>query len=591
MEYLFDAAKKQAHQLIFDSLHHHFGNAAAPENVEITVSRDPKIADLSCSIAFRLAKDLKKSPPEIAQIISKDVEKKLEGTYFSSIIPLNGYLNFLLSDKFYAALLTEANSAKKTYGKSEIGSGKKAIIEFSSPNIGKPMHIGHIRSTILGDSVSRLFRFCGYKTISSNYLCEAGLQTAKLLLSMQMFGKSQGKIETEKDLLSLYVKIHKEMEGNSDLEKQAQELVKKMELGDPETLLELAKIRKLSTKPFRKNYAVLGIDFDEEVFDSDYVQNGKTLVEEAIVSKIAFQDKMGEIVCDLEKVKLPNLIILRSNGTTLYSTRDLGLADRDYSKYHFDLRVYVTASEQNLHFQQVFAILKLLGKPYADKLSHIGFGLISLEEGKLSTREGRVLLLEDVINDSIALAKEEVMNKQDYSEKDALEIARIVGIAGLKYSILKISSEKDIKFSLRDAVKFDGNTAAYLQYMIVRAKKIIEKAKEEKSAIVPNSKPIPKSISKSNTAYAYNEEEKRLLFLISQFPQVVEHSCRQMIPYSICDYLFKLALSFTAFYDKSPVLKAESPEAKAARLKIISATLIVMQNGLKLLGIDVPRKM
>ncbi|MFH1257928.1 MAG: arginine--tRNA ligase, partial [Candidatus Micrarchaeota archaeon] len=474
MKCMLQNAKEEARELVSEAITKLFPSAFPPADIEIVLPRDPSHGDLSSPISFRLASIAKKSPVEIADKLAAEINSR-KMPNFSTASSINGFLNFSFSEKFLHSSLKEPLSKKGKFGSGTTGKGKKVVVEYSSPNIGKPMHIGHIRSTILGDTVANILESNGYKVVRSNYLCEAGKQTAKLLLSLQLFGKE--KIETEKDLLELYVRIHKEMETKPELDAKAQELVSLMELGDHATLKQLSKVRKLSTSPFHKNYSLLGVDFDEEVYDSDYVEDGRKIANEALEKGIAFMDKNGETVASLEKFSLPNLIIIRSNGTTLYSTRDLGLADRDFRKYKFDRRIYVTASEQNLHFQQVFAILKALGKPYASNLHHIGFGLISLEEGKLSTREGRVLLLEDVIKDAISLALEEVKLRQQYSEKDAAEIAEIVGIAALKYSVLRISSEKDIKFSLREAVKFDGNTAAYLQYTCVRAKNIMKKAK------------------------------------------------------------------------------------------------------------------
>jgi arginyl-tRNA synthetase len=242
--------------------------------------------------------------------------------------------------------------------------------------------------------------------------------------------------------------------------------------------------------------------------------------------------------------------------------------------------LYVTASEQNLHFRQVTALLGALGKPYAGSLRHLGFGLISLEEGKLSTREGRVLLLEDVAADAVGLALEEVKKRQEYSEKDAGKIAKAVGISALKYSILRIQAEKDIRFRLADAVKFEGNTAAYLQYTAVRAKNILKKAAAEKA------KPAT-----STTEYSFNAAERRLVSMLAQFPDVCANSARTFSPAALCNYLFEAATHFSSFYDASPVLKAESDAARGARLEIVKAAGNVMAKGLELLSLDVPGKM
>ncbi len=579
--YLFSQAQEQALQLVYKAISSK-NKKLQKGDVEIIETRDPSHGDLSCAIAFRLARDLRKPPKELAEEFVPAIRPEMKNApLFSNVSALNGYINLSFSQEYFNSALKEITQKEMNFGTHDFGKSKKAIVEYSSPNIGKPMHIGHIRSTILGDAIAKVMGVCGYSVIETNYLCESGLQTAKLLLALQLFGKA--KVETEKDLLELYVKIHKELEAKPELKKQADELVKQMELGSPEVLKQLSKVRKLSTKPFDTNYALLGVEFKEQVFDSDYVLEGKKLVDEALGKDVAFRDAHGEIVANLEAIGLPNLIVLRSNGTSLYSTRDLGLAERDYRKYKFDKRVYVTASDQNLHFKQVFAILKALNKPYAENLTHIGFGLISLEEGKLSTRIGRVILLEEVLNDAVAVAFEEVRKRQQYSENDAREIAKKVGIAAMKYSVLKVSAEKDIKFSFKDAVRFDGNTASYLQYTAVRARNILRKAKAEKDKTLKS-----KNIQ---TKYEFKEEEKYLIRLLSQYPQTLAHACNNLSPYIICDYLFKLALQFSTFYDKCPVLKAESIEARDARLRIVNSLGITIENGLKTLGINVPSKM
>ncbi|MFH1750068.1 MAG: arginine--tRNA ligase [Candidatus Micrarchaeota archaeon] len=603
MAYLSQDLAAELKEAIRQSILETFRISLEATEIELTPPKTQEQGDISSPVCFRLSTKLGKPPKILAEGLMKALDEILapaKSKHLHVSEPLNGFLNFRYTDLAYGQMLQEIPSKGSAFGMGLHGKGKLAIVDFSSPNIGKPMHIGHIRSTILGDSLSRILSASGYKVVSSNYLCESGLQTAKLLLALDMFKTK--KIASEKDLLELYVSIHKEMELRPELEERARDLVLKMESGDPTILGQLSKVRALSTQPFRVNYSLLNIHFDEEVYDSDYVADGKKLVDEAIEKKAAFRDENGEVVADIEgKYGIPNLIILRSNGTTLYSTRDLGLAERQYSKYKFDLRIYVTASEQNLHFRQVFAILDALGRSYAHNLMHIGFGLISLEEGKLSTREGRVLLLEDVIRDSISLALAEVGKRQSYSDEAASEIARAVGIASLKYSILRISSEKDIRFSLREAVKFDGNTAAYLQYTAVRAMNIQRKAMEGINASGgnewnPNHMGAIKNIAKSaipQTAqdYSFNPDEKKLISLLSQYPQAISHASRNLAPYIVCEYLFKLALQFSSFYDSSPVLKAESLEARQMRLEIVSATRMVMQNGLGLLGIDVPERM
>ncbi|MFH1106761.1 MAG: arginine--tRNA ligase [Candidatus Micrarchaeota archaeon] len=551
-----------------------------PEEARIGLSKNPELGDLTCAAGFEIAKRRPGAggPKEIAEEAAKKIRAEIaSSSFFSDVSAANGYVNFRFSPAFYA--LAAHQSGQRDYGRGEGGVGKTAIVEYSSPNVGKPMHVGHIRSTILGEAIARLKRFQGYDVVSSNYLCEAGTQTAKLLLAAKLFGPAE--IGTEKELLEYYVRIHKELEAKPEMEEEVRALVGKMEGGDEATLALLRKVRRVSVEPFHRNYEMLGIKFSEEVFDSDYVGVGRALARECVDKGLAFVDKNGETVGDLEKMGLPNLVILRSNGTTLYSTRDLALAQSRWERFHFDSCLIVTASEQNLHFRQVIALLKALGRPYAENYRHLGFGLISLEGGRLSTRAGRVLLLEEVVASAVSMALEEVRKRQEYSEEEAGKIARAVGVAALKYSILRIQAEKDITFRLADAVRFDGNTAAYLQYTCVRAENILSKASAENGG----------KTGAGPEEYGFNPGERRLAGMLAQFPAVCENAARSDSPAALCNYLFEVATAFSSFYSGSPVLKAESATARKARLGIVKGSANVLQKGLELLSIEVPEKM
>ncbi|MBU1197105.1 arginine--tRNA ligase [Candidatus Micrarchaeota archaeon] len=538
--------------------------------------RDKRLGDLSSNVCFEACGRDRSlgNPIQLAESLVSSIRLSNDAL-FEKVEAANGYVNFFFSSTFYNRVLIEL-AGHSSYGIGDSGKKKTVIVEFSSPNIGKPMHIGHIRSTILGDSLARLYRTQGYRVISTNYLCEAGLQTAKLLLAVKQFGREG--ILTENDLLKYYVKIHAEMETHPELEKRARALVEGMESGDALVLKDLKSVRDTSCLPFERNYQLLGITFDEQVFDSDFVSEGKKLVSEAVKKNVAFKDTGGEIVGNLEPLGLPNLVILRSNGTTLYSTRDLALAARDYRKYKYAFRLYVTASEQNLHFQQVFALLLALKKPFADRLMHLGFGLIFLEEGRISTRKGHVVLLEDVLQTAKEYALKEVQQRQRYTPKEAEAIAHSVGIASVKYSVLKVTAEKDITFRLKDAVRFDGNTAAYLQYTIVRAKNIFRKGNVSEIPALPKALPM-------------HDQEKRLIALLSSYPDVLSAAAHSRAPHAVCTYAFSLATQFSLFYDACPVLKAESEESKAFRLHLVKSTETVLESALDVLGITVPERM
>lgn len=578
MQYAHYSAVEEAEKLAGKALSD--VTAAKGPAIRITSSKTPELGDLSFA-CFEAAKNHLQAgnAKELAEKTAEKIKSSLAtSSLFSGAEAVNGYVNFRFSSAFFR--LAAHQASQHGYGEGSAGKGKTMIVEYSSPNVGKPMHVGHIRGTILGEAIARLLRFQGFDVVSSNYLCEAGTQTAKLLLAARLFGPTQ--IKTEKDLLDYYVKIHKELEKKPELEQEVRALVEKMEAGDKETLEMLRKVRGVSVEPFHRNYEMLGVKFSEEVFDSDYVELGKQIVEECVEKGLAFKDKNGETVGRLEPLGLPNLVILRSNGTTLYSTRDLGLAQDRWQKFHFDSCLIVTASEQNLHFKQFIALLKALKRPFADDYLHLGFGLISLEEGRLSTREGRVLILEDVVDEAVALALQEVKNRQqEYSEDEAKKIAKAVGVAALKYSVLRIQAEKDIKFRLSEAVKFDGNTAAYLQYTAVRAKNIIKKANAENH----------KKTMASTDEYSFNRAERKLVSMLALFPSTCENAAKNYSPATLCNYLFELATSFSAFYDASPVIKAENDAVRAARLEIVIAAENVMEKGLELLSLEAPEKM
>jgi len=580
MDYAYDSAVSQAKALLVSSLGAS-GFAVNDSEVKVEPSKAAD-SDLSCTVAFALAKKAGKAPADVAQQVADGIAAALaanpqKAAYVSKAVAANGYVNFVLSDKFFSDAAQGATGSKN-YGCFSDFSGKTAIVEYSSPNVGKPMHIGHIRSTILGESVANLFDAAGYKAVRMNYLCEAGAQVAGLLLAIETFGSDN--LKDEKDLLKYYVEITKQIDADPAMKAREQEIVRLMEDKDPAIQKDLMLVRKLTVAPFDENYARLGIRFDESVFDSDYADIAKKLVSEAQEKGLAKKDEKGEIVGLLEgKSTLPNLIILRSNGSTLYSTRDMGFAQWRWDKYAFDKSVVITASEQNTHFRQVFKLLELMGRAYAPRLLHIGFGLVFLEGGvKLSSRKGNVLLLEDVLDDAEQIALEQIKDR-GYSAEDAKKIAFAVGVGAVKFAILRVSAEKNINFSMQKAVSFEGDTGAYLQYTVVRAKNILKKAGLATT--------VPASIQ----ATSLSKDERELARMIAQYPQAVRSAANSMAPHQICDYALKVAAAFSTFYSSSPVLEAESEEKKQLRLVLVAATVSTLESALALLGINVPEKM
>lgn len=539
---------------------------------------------------FAIAGQARKNPRELAETLAiefNSANAKHEGGLIAKAEALNGFVNFFLSKTLYSKVLDEAG--EKDYGKNEEGKGKTIVVEFSQPNVGKPFHVGHIRSTILGDAVSNLFQGQGWKTKRINYIGDSGTQVAKLVLATEIY-KDLPKIENEKHMLEYYVRVNKEIEENPALAEKARSIVEKIESGDESILSKIKFIREKSYEAFERNYKLLGVNFDLVIGESEFIKPSKKIVDEVVKKGLAFVDKGGETVVKLEPYGLPNFIVLRSNGTTLYSTRDLALADFKKKEFNFDESVILTASEQNMHFRQFIKVLELLGRDYAARYKHVGFGLISLPEGKLSTREGRVVFLEDILNETIDYAREEIESistkehitekKKGMDEKGIGEAASIVGIGSAKFAVLRITPEKNIMFDLKKIVSFEGDTGAYVQYTCVRAKSVLHKAEEEKA------------LSKKKPAQPeFNEEEALVAKYLAQYPLVLKNACTSMQPHQVCDYLLKLSAAFNGFYHKHRVLNAENEEEKAKRLLLVKATAKTIESALRVLGIQVPEKM
>ncbi len=507
---------------------------------------------------FEHARANKKDPRDDASKIAKSLPKM---HYFEHAEALNGFVNLHYSQAFYEESLTAIN---ENCGKTDYGKNKLVIVEHSSPNVGKPMHIGHLRCTILGDAIANILDKTGYRVVRSNYLCEAGKQVALLLAAID---EQKEKPKNEKELAELYASAS----GNPLMEEKAKEKLELMESGDAATLKQLRGVRALSVQPLRDNYARLGVEFDEELYDTDFVDKAKEIAGEAISKKVAVKEETGETVVKLEPA-MPNYVLLRSNNTTLYATRDLALADYRFEKHSFDECVYVTASDQNMHFKQFFKTLELLGRGYASRLRHVGYGLLSLPGGKMSTREGRVILVDEFLDKAVSAAEKEVRARQEYSNEEIAGIAEAVALGATKFAVLKVGSEKNIVFNASKVTKFEGHTGAFLQYSVVRCKGILDKA----------------GSFDSDYAGPFNEFEENLIERLAYYQRALNQSSRNLAPHSLCEYLLELADDYSSFYANCKVLKSKE---QAKRLTLVKATLFVLEDGLRALGIRAPDKM
>ena len=537
----------------------------------IEIPRNPEMGDYAFP-CFTLSKKYKKNPAEIAKEIV--LELKPKGN-IEKIQEQGPYINFFIDKKALAkALLEDINNY---YGETKEGKNKKIVIDFSAPNIGKPMHVGHIRSTILGDSLLRIYHFLGYKPIGINYLGDIGLHIGKLIVAYELWlNKKALKDNPVKELLRLYVKFNKEeesefvegqepdYEGNEWTQK-AREKLRLLELGDKEAEKIWDDIREASGKGFDKVYKILNIEFHETTGQSKFSEAGKEIVLNATKKGIAKTEKDGAIYVEFDN--LPKKYILKSDGTASYITQDIAAAVERYKKHNFEKMLYVTDFRQELHFQQLFEILKKFGYNFSNKCEHIGFGTVNFGKEIIASRKGKVILLEEVLEKTIEKAKQSIKSRKTKGNPEK------VGVAAIKYAILRNEPIKDVQFSWKEALNFEGETGPYIQYSYARASSILRKSKKKPKLTMPT-----------------KLEDKEILLIkkIQDFPKEVKRAARDFNPSIIANYAYKLAQIFNEFYHDTKVIGTKEEEF---RLKLIEAFRITIKNALYLLGIDVMEEM
>ncbi len=520
---------------------------------------------------FPLSKTLKKSPMQIAAGLAQRLKKP---AFVERIEAAGAYVNFFLNHEHLAkAVLLAVAKQKKKYGAANIGQRKTLVIDFSSPNIAKPFGIGHLRSTVIGNSLGRIFSFLGYRVIGVNHLGDWGTQFGKLMVAYKRWGDERA-LEQEpiNHLLQLYVRFHKEAEQQKALEDEAREWFKKLEDGDKEALALWESFRELSLREFSRIYHLLGVEFDYMHGESHYnafLDEVIALAEKKHITELSD----GALVVPLEGV--PRLVLRKKDGATTYATRDIAAALHRLKEYKPARIIYVVGSEQRLHFRQLFATLKLLGEP-EEKLVHVDFGLIRFPEGRMSTRRGNVIFLEEVLEKAIALVREAIEAKNPGLEgKDA--VARDVGIGAIIFGDLVNDRMRDITFDWKRILDLEGDSGPYVQYTHARACSILRKAAK---GITP----------KARIALLRQPEETRLAKLLAQFPPAVQLSAQSCKPHHIAQHLLKLSQAFNAFYHQHPVIQ-EDEELLNARLLLVDCTRQVLANGLALLGIRAPEEM
>lgn len=551
-----------------------------------------KFGDFATSIAMSLAKKLDKSPWEIAEEIAGELAGLNMGfessgehyPIFSSVEAVKpGFVNLTLSDNWFKEQVSRVLEEGGKYGSSDIGQNKNIIIEYSQPNPNKPMHIGHARNNFLGSSLSEIYKFVGYNVIKMNYMNDWGTHICKSMLMYQKYGNNEEPNKKFDHFVGdFYIMYEKEHEKNSEvLETELADMFNKMENGDAKTLEIWKKITEWAYKGWEETYRDEGVSFDTWVYQSNYTKAGKEIVDLAIKKGIAEKDKTGAVIAKLEKYGMPDKVMLRSDGTSIYITQDTQLAKDNFEKFNFDKRIYVVDTRQSDYFRQLFKVLELLGFEWADRLYHLAYGWVSLPEGKMSSRTGVVVNADEVFKKLTDLEKAEVRNS--IKEVSSLEeTGRKIALGSFRYGILKIDSKQDIVFDLSKATKFEGNTGPYLMYTYARAMSILEKAGV-------GDEDINFSL-KMYENIKMTDKELAIVKSVYKFPEVVLEAASSLAPHIVANYLYDIAQRFNSFYADTPVLNAKG-EVRNFREGLVKCLSIVMKNGLGLLGIEVVEKM
>lgn len=537
----------------------------------LTVPPVPEMGDYALP-CFKFAKIFRKSPAAIAEELKAVCPP--DGV-ISEVSAVNGYLNFKIDKTgLTRQTLEKIFAEKERYGASDEGKGRTVCIDYSSINIAKPFHIGHLSTTVLGGALYRILNFLGFKAVGINHLGDYGTQFGKLISAYKRWGNKEtvekGGIRA---LNELYVRFHREAEEHPEYDDEARSYFKKIEQGDEECQALFKWFKELTLKDVRKIYELLDIRFDSYAGESFYSDKMQPVVDE-LREKGLLIESQGAQVVDLEAYGMPPCIILKSDGSSLYATRDMAAAIYRKNTYDFYKCLYVVAYQQNLHFKQFFKVLELMGKDWAKDLVHVAYGMVSLEGGTMSTRKGNVVFLEDVIGKCIEKAYE-IVDEKNPELENKREVAEKVGVGAVIFGALYNNKIKDIVFSYDKVLSFEGETSVYVQYTCARAASVLSKGG------VPDSYEIP----------GLCESESELVKEISLFPDVVKDAAEKYEPSYIARYAVDVAQKFNKFYIDCKILAAEDEKTKNFRLALTAAVLQTLKNAFGLLGIGIPDKM
>ena len=526
---------------------------------------------------FKLAKVLRKAPPMIAQEISEKLQKP---ECVQKVEVVNAYINFYLDKNvFVKDVLQKVFEQKENYGESNYGQGRNVVIDYSSPNVAKPFHIGHLRSTVIGNALYNIFNKIGYKSVGINHLGDWGTQFGKLIVAYKNWGDKETVEKDEiKELSRIYVKFHEEAEKNPALDDEARGWLVKMQEGDEEALSLWKWFIDISMKEFNRIYDRLDIKFDSYKGESFYNDKMAAVVDE-IREKGLLKESEGAQIVDLEQFNMPPCLILRSDGGTLYPTRDISAALYRKNTYDFAKCIYITAFDQNLHFEQWFKVIDLMGYEWSKDLVHVPFGLVSLGDGKLSTRKGHVVLMEDILNSAVEKTQG-IIEEKNPNLPDKEKIAEEVGIGAIIFNDLYNSRIKNVVFDLQKMLNFDGETGPYVQYTHARACSILRKAQITDEQVDFD----------IDFSLLTDEASIDVCRALDEYPSKLIDASEKYEPYIITRHIVDLCQAFNKFYHDNSILGSEG-EVKKARIALTYAVKTVICSGLAILGIKAPKEM
>lgn len=548
-------------------------------------------------VLFALVKQLRQSPEQLGKQIGEHLVQN-NNDLFRAYNVIKGFLNLSVSDKYFTDFLS-ANFSNESIGKSS-ATNKKIIIEYSSPNTNKPLHLGHLRNNFLGWSVAEILKANGNDVAKTCVVNDRGVHICKSMIAWEMFsnGATPESTHTKGDHFvgDYYVKFsneHKketeelvaagqakdEAEKNAPIMQKTQQMLVDWEKGKPEVIDLWRKMNSWVYKGFDETYKRIGSDFDKTYYESETYLLGKKFVEQGLEQGVFYKKEDGSIWIDLTSEGLDEKLVLRKDGTSVYITQDLGLADEKYKDFHYDQSAYVIADEQNYHMKVLELILKKLGKPYADGIFHLSYGMVDLPTGRMKSREGTVVDADDLVDEMVKEAANKTKEKskvEEFSETELRDLYETLALGALKFYLLKVDPKKRMVFNPEESIDFHGFTGPFIQYTHARIKSILRKESVQPGVAIGNK---------------LEKLEKELLLLLNQYTDIVQEAATQYSPAVIANYIYSVAQTYNTFYTAHSVLKAESEEKKQLRLRLCQLTSNVIKHAMSLLGIRVPERM